>query len=129
MFYLLVVKERSYSNWVKFLSHDHSYKRSVDFWMFLWSHHQDFCPSQHREEILTIFSSCFGRKRNFINSFRNLLTFKGMPNNLLKGYPLLKLNFTHIFFSMSWWIFLCWRRYTQSNKRCLVGRALQISHL
>ena len=30
----------------------------------------------HRAEILTIFGSYFGRNNNFINSFRNLLTFE-----------------------------------------------------
>ena len=52
--------------------------------MNLWSHrfskkHDEkltiILPSLHRAEILAIFRSYFGRNDDFINSFRNYLTF------------------------------------------------------
>ena len=55
--------------------------RSVNFSLDLWSHrfsqntNKEFLPSLHRPEILTIFSSYFGRNDDFIKSSWNCLTF------------------------------------------------------
>ena len=61
----------------------------MDLWSHCFSQNMDqkmqgflpCCVAQYRAEIITIFSSYFGRNDNFINSFWNLLTFKGKKNS------------------------------------------------
>ena len=86
--------------------------------MNFWSHHfsqnmkkkcQDFWPTHYRAEIPTIFCSYFRRNDDFINSFKNLLTFRYAKNETTScqdnSYPSIMWTFFLVVF-----VFLLWKK-------------------